>query len=126
MRAIESPLPGDCGSFCFEHFALDARPRQCKGGLASLVERFLLQLEVHLLLLLLLLLCGQLDKHPPERLLLKLAYQFTCLENILSCVYSLTGDVWAVVGWSQDLVTLAERSNSIEVWAAKISGRNLA
>lgn len=25
------------------------------------------------------------------------------------------GDVWAVVGWSQDLITLAERSNSIEV-----------
>lgn len=24
------------------------------------------------------------------------------------------GDVWAVVGWSQDLITLAERSNSVE------------
>lgn len=24
-------------------------------------------------------------------------------------------DVWAVVGWSSDLITLAERSNSVEV-----------
>ena len=35
---------------------------------------------------------------------------------MLSC--ALTGDVWAVVGWSQDLITLAERSNSIEVRVA--------
>lgn len=36
------------------------------------------------------------------------------------------GDVWAIVGWSQDLVTLAERSNSVEVSAFFFQSRCLA
>jgi len=31
------------------------------------------------------------------------------------------GDVWAIVGWSPDLITLAERSNSVEVSVSAFS-----
>lgn len=35
-----------------------------------------------------------------------------------------SGDVWAVVGWSQDLITIGERSRSMEVVAPR-SGTSL-
>jgi len=50
----------------------------------------------------------------PERSTLSMDYGLTACSPSCSSGCA-TGDVWAIVGWSQDLTTLAERSNSVQV-----------